>query len=200
VKQCGGKNGKFLRWVFHIQLLMGYAHRLKRTKSIFPDFLLNNQQTAERRIELEIPVEITEESLRKVVIMPLSDEQVQEDPSCADCNPQPPLSLTTLPPIILSLTLPLDYPLRRPPAISGLHATYGWLPEEKLKLLERSLLGVWEVEQEQGGGDGRAILYDWIELVRSAEPSLGVLGMVTNENVLCVASRSSHAVRGFSFM
>jgi len=177
-----------------------YTHRLKRTKSIFPDFLLNGQCTAEGRIELEIPVEITEESHRTVVIMPSLDEQAQQDPSCADYNLQSPLSLTTLPPIILSLTLPLDYPLRRPPVISGLDATYDWLPAEKLKLLERSLLSVWEVEQEQGGGEGRAILYDWIEVVRSAEPCLGILGMVTNENVLCVTSRFNRAVRGFSLI
>lgn len=186
--------------MFFTFMLMDYAHRLKRAKSIFPDFLLNSQYMAGGRIELEIPVEITEESSRKVVIMPLLDEQAQQDPSRTDCNLQSPLSLTTLPPIILSLTLPLDYPLRRPPVISGLHATYGWLPAEKLRLLERSLLNVWEVEQEQSGGEGRAVLYDWIEMVRSAEPCLGMLGMVTNENVQCVASRSSRAVRGFSFM
>ena len=175
------------------------ARRLKGTKSIFPDFLLHSQHTAEGRIELEIPVEITEESHRKVVIMPSLDEQAQQDASRADCNLQSPLSLTTLPPIILSLTLPLDYPLYRPPVILGLHATHGWLPAEKLRLLERSLLSIWEVEQEQGG-EGRAILYDWIEMVRSAEPCLRMLGMVTNEDVLCVTSRFNHTVRRFSFM
>ena len=113
-----------------------------------------------------------------------SDEQDQQDPSRADCNIQSALSLATLPPVTLSLFLPPDYPLRRPPVISGLHATYGWLSAEKLKLLERSLLSVWEAEREQGRGEGRAILYDWIELVRTAEPCLGTLGMVENGNVL----------------
>lgn len=171
-------------------LVVGRSHvvrglwtRTKRTKSIFPDFLLNSQYTAEGRIVLEIPVEISEESPRKVIVM-LSDERVQRNPSHADYDIQSPLSLTTLPPITLFLTLPLDYPLHRPPVISGLHATYDWLSAEKLKLLERSLLSVWEVEREQGGGEGRAILYDWIEVVRSVEPCLGMLGMVTNENVL----------------
>jgi len=157
-----------------------YADEQKLAKSIFPDFLLNSRYTTEGRIELEIPVELTEESSRKVMIMP-SNEQAQPR---IDCNLQSPLSLTMLPPITLSLTLPLDYPLRRPPVISGLGATYGWLPTEKLKLLQGSLLGFWEAEWEQGGGEGRVILYDWIEMVRSAEPCLRMLGMVTKENVL----------------
>ena len=144
---------------------------------------MNSQYAAEGRIELEIPVELTEDSSGKVMIMP-SDEQAQDDPSRADCNLQSPLSLTTLPPVTLSLTLPLDYPLRRPPIISGLHETYGWLPTEKLKLLEGPLLGVWEAEREKSGGEGRTILYDWIETVRSAEACLGMLGMVINGKVL----------------
>ena len=144
---------------------------------------MNNQYTVEERIELEIPVELTEASSRKVMIMP-SDEQAQQDPFRADYNLQPLLSLTTLPPITLSLILPLDYPLHRPPIVSALHATYGWLPAEKLKLLERSLLSIWEVEREQSGGEGRTILYDWVEMVRSAEHCLGMLGMMTKENVL----------------
>ena len=161
---------------------MDHAHGLKQRKSIFPDFLLNGPYTTEGRIDLEIPVELTEELSRKVIVVP-SDEQASPR---ADCNIQPPLSLTTLPPITLSLTLPLDYPLRRPPVISGLHARYGWLPTEKLEKLERTLLSAWEVEQEQGSGEGRAILYDWVEMVRSAEPCLGTLGMMTSGNVLSV--------------
>jgi len=160
--------------------LCGYG--LKRIKSIFPDLLLNSQYAAGGRIDLEIPVEVTEESSQKVMIIP-SDEQAQQDPR-ADCNLQSPLSLITLPPITLSLTLPMDYPLRRPPIISGLHEAYGWLPAEKLELLERTLLSVWEVEREQGGGEGRAILYDWVEMVRAADTCLGMLGMMTNGNVL----------------
>lgn len=144
---------------------------------------MNSRHAVERCIELEIPVELAAESPQKVIIIP-SDEQVQQDPSRADYNIQSALSLATLPPVTLSLVLPPDYPLRRPPIISRLHAAYGWLPAEKLKLLERSLLNVWEAEREQGGGEGRAILYDWIELVRMAEPCLGTLGMVEDKNVL----------------
>lgn len=144
---------------------------------------MNGPHAAEGRIELEILVELTEELSRKVVVMP-SEEQAQQNPPRADCNLQSPLSLATLPPITLSINLPLDYPLRRPPVISGLDVTYGWLPAENLKLLEKTLLRVWEVEQEQGDGEGRAILYDWVEMVRSAELCLGILGMMTNDNIL----------------
>ena len=175
---------------------MGRAHGLTHRKSIFPDFLSNDTRPAGARIELEIPVELTEGLSWKVVIMP-SDEQDHQDPSHDDRDPQLPLSLTTLPPITVSLTLPLDYPLRRPPVISRLHATYGWLSAEKLQTLEKALLNVWEAEREQGSGEGRAILYDWVEMVRSADPCLG---MMTSGELLSVLSLDfDHAICGFSF-
>ena len=181
MKRCRGKNGKSSRWALRI-FLMDRAHGLKCRKSIFPDFLSNDPCPARARIELEIPVELTEGLSQKVVVIP-SDEQAHQDPSR---NPRLPLSLTTLPPITLSLTLPPDYPLRRPPVISSLRATYGWLPAEKLQTLEKALLRVWEAEREQGNGEGRVILYDWVEMVRSAEPCLGALGMMTGGELLSV--------------
>lgn len=183
VKQRRGKNGKFLRWVFprhSSSITPGLKYHIK---SIFPDFLLNGQNKPEGRIELEIPVELAGESPQKAMVM-LLDEQPQQCPSQVEGNIQSPLSLATLPPIYLTLTLPLDYPLHRPPIISELRSSCGWLPAEKLKLLERILLGVWEVEREQNGGEGRAILYDWVEMVRSAESCLEKLGMITNGNIL----------------
>lgn len=199
MKECGGKNGKSSRWAVHILSPMDRAHRLKRRKSIFPDFLSNDLCPTGARVELEIPVELTEGLSRKVVLMP-SDERARQEPSHADCNPQLSLSLTTLPPITLSLNLPLDYPLRRPPVICRLHATYGWLPAEKLQTLEKALLSIWEAEREQCNGEGRAILYDWVEMVRSAEPCLGMLGTMTNGELLSVLPLDfGHAVRGFSF-
>lgn len=155
---------------------------LNRTKSIFPDFLSNGRNAAEGRIELEIPVELAEETSQRVMVVPL-DEQPQGDFSHFDCDLQPSLSLTTLPPITLILTIPLDYPLHQPPIISELRSSYGWLAAEKLKLLERNLLRVWEVEHEMSG-EGRVILYDWVEMVRSAESCLGKLGMMTAGNIL----------------
>lgn len=144
---------------------------------------MNGQNTAGGRIELEIPVELVEEPPQKVMVM-LLDEQAQQYSPHVDGDIQFPLSLTTLPPISMILTLPLGYPLHRPPIISGLRSGYGWLSAEKLELLERTLLTIWEVEREQNGGEGRVILYDWIEMVRSAESCLGKLGMMRNGDIL----------------
>jgi hypothetical protein len=182
VRHCGGKSGKFLRSVTAHFLILD-APGLKRMKSIFPDFLSNGRNTAGGRIELEIPVELAEGPSRKVMIMPPDGQSQEDSPRVVDYNLQSLLSLTTLPPIILTVTLPLDYPLDRPPIIFGLHSSYGWLPAEKLKLLERTLVRVWEVERERDG-EGRAILYDWVETVRSGEICLGKLDMMTNDEIL----------------
>lgn len=61
-------------------------------------------------------------------------------------------------------------------------------------------MSVWEVEREQGNGEGRAILYDWVEVVRSGEPCLGMLGMMASGNVLSVLPLVFvRVVRRFSF-
>ena len=109
VKQCRGNNWKFPRWVVPHFLLV-YTPGLERMKSIFPYFLWT---TAEGRVEFEIPLELSEEPPREVMIMH-PDEQSQRDSSHVDRSFRSPLPLTMLPPITLTLTLPLDYPLCRP--------------------------------------------------------------------------------------
>lgn len=143
---------------------------------------MNGRNTEEGRIELEIPVELTEETSQRVIVVPL-DEQPHRGSSHFGCDPRSSLSLTALPPITLILTLPLGYPLHQPPIISELRSSYGWLAAEKLKLLENNLLMVWEAEQEMSG-EGRVILYDWVEMVRSAGSFLEKLGMMTAGNIL----------------
>lgn len=67
--------------------------------------------------------------------------------------------LSSLPPILLHLILPPNYPLHSPPEIVSLRATHSWflrLPE-----LRETLLGMWQA--------GEGILYNWVELIRNAE-------------------------------
>jgi RWD domain len=91
------------------------------------------------------------------------------------------LSLSTLPPLLFTLIIPVDYPIHRPPIIVSLHARYSWVPRMRLNMLEKSLLSIWKTEQ-MGQGEGRGVLYDWIETIRSAE-FLDHLGFVDFDTV-----------------
>ena len=82
------------------------------------------------------------------------------------------LSLSTLPPLLLHLTLAPTYPMYTPPVILYLRATLLWLP--RLDLLQRLLLERWS--------PGEGVLYSWVDFIRSGE-FLQSMQMTTGEVV-----------------
>ena len=77
------------------------------------------------------------------------------------------LSLRSLPPLLLTLTLPQDYPLRRPPRLLGIHATSSWLPH--IVRVQEELLTMWQAPD--------TVLCEWVEWIHGADflSSLGFL-------------------------
>jgi E3 ubiquitin-protein ligase RNF14 len=69
------------------------------------------------------------------------------------------ISLKTLPPLLLSLTLPPEYPLYTPPRILSIHATSSWIP--RVRILQEKLLEKWHAP------DG--VLYEWVEWIHSSD-------------------------------
>jgi len=69
------------------------------------------------------------------------------------------LLLSSLPPLILHLILPPNYPLHAPPQIVSLRATHSWFP--RIPELQDLLIGMWQA--------GEGVLYNWVESIRTAE-------------------------------
>lgn len=69
------------------------------------------------------------------------------------------LLLSSLPPLILHLILPPNYPLHAPPQIVSLRATHSWFP--RIPDLQDLLIDMWQV--------GEGVLYNWVESIRTAE-------------------------------
>lgn len=150
-----------------------------------------DQFAADRSIKLEVPVELGDGETRKVVLdLARSTDQIVPDaktgailtagPSSSpgvDYIQRESLSLSTLPPILLNLNIPVDYPTHKPPFIVSIHSSYSWIPVSRLELLERRLLEMWN-----SGGEGQGILYEWIETIRSAE-FLNDLGFIESDSI-----------------
>lgn len=124
------------------------AEELQVLQSIYPDYVTD---CTENTVRLEVPVELGDP--RRILLDPTDSAY---DPSSADI---PSLELSYLPPILLTVKLPADYPLAVPPEITFIHATSSWL--SPTLLLQRLLVDSWT--------EGESILCTWVELVRSGE-------------------------------
>jgi len=129
-------------------------------EAIYPEYLLKLQSDEEEVVKLTVPVELGEGQPKEVTLY---------DPDAPDNDSTPPatISLLTLPPILLSLRLPHGYPVYNPPVITTIQAALPWITKQHLDRLQCVLVDLWE-EQNEIQGEGRGILYDWIEMLRSA--------------------------------
>jgi E3 ubiquitin-protein ligase RNF14 len=103
--------------------------------------------------------------------------EFSNDHSMAPPIPEQPqeFSISSLPPLLLHLTLPPTYPLHLPPDIVSLRATHSWL--SRLPELQAMLLRMWEA--------GEGVLYNWVELIRTAE-FLNSLDLDLDNIIRCV--------------
>jgi E3 ubiquitin-protein ligase RNF14 len=111
-------------------------------------------------VKLEIPVELGEP--RKILVdngattNPLFSSNGVMTPSIPLQSEE--LTLSSLPPLLIHLILPSNYPLHAPPEIVSLRATHSWF--SRLDDLRHMLLDMWQ---------GEGVLYNWVELIRTAE-------------------------------
>ncbi|KAI0082237.1 hypothetical protein K474DRAFT_1688223 [Panus rudis PR-1116 ss-1] len=108
-------------------------------ESIYPDYLSGDPSKGS--MKLEIPIEFSQP---RSIVSP-------ENKLLA--------SLSALPPLLLDIILPPNYPLYGPPEIIAIHATHSWLPP-KIGL-RHYLKEMWVL--------GEGVLYTWIEWIRGGD-------------------------------
>jgi len=113
--------------------------------SIYPDCVSRN--TSNGILKFEIPVEL--DYPMDVLITGGESSELQEHH----------LSLSSLPPVLLELTLPPAYPLRAPPEIVSFYVSGSWIPRSG-RLWEK-LRDMWQ--------PGEVTLFTWVEWIRSAD-------------------------------
>lgn len=124
-------------------------------------------------LRLEIPVEFNGTRLVKIEPQILS--------SSSKVLPSQSVRLSTLPPLLLQLSLPQGYPITFPPRILSLRATHSWLSKPLLEL-QSKLRSQWRA--------GEGVLYNWIEYIRTGEflSELDMLWHEDDETILSVMS------------
>jgi E3 ubiquitin-protein ligase RNF14 len=140
-----------------------------RIQSIYPECTAGsegpkNSTTEPSLIRLEIPIEMEE---RIFELLP----QTTEISSRNDLQ----LALTHLPPLIITLVLPLEYPLREIPMIRHIHSTYGWLVPEKFEEFRHMLTDIWKEDLASNSGT----LWRTCEWIRSGS-------FLKRNEILCV--------------
>jgi len=115
--------------------------------------------TQEAAIKLDIPVE-----MYRAVCNPMAEPAIRpsiEDDS-AEALEEPAMDqLESQPPLLLTLVLPIEYPMRRPPILKTVHATNDWLPSSTVAPMVKRLQGIWDVNAA-----GSGVLWgscDWIQ-------------------------------------
>ncbi|KAE9410815.1 hypothetical protein BT96DRAFT_961538 [Gymnopus androsaceus JB14] len=132
---------------------------LEVLESIYPDYISND--ASKGSLKLEIPIEF--EVPHKVYI-----EDTNQAGSSSD-----PITLSLLPPLLVTITLPPTYPLRAPPQLVSIRATHVWMPYTPQ--LQQLLIDMWQA--------GEGVLYNWIEFIRSGK-FLDALGMIQDPRII----------------
>ena len=94
----------------------------------------------------------------------------QSSEATASVSPLEALSLSTLPPLLLQISLPTGYPLTEAPKLISMRATHLWLPQ--IGLLNKVLTEMWIA--------GEGVLYTWVEHLRTGE-FLKALGFIRED-------------------
>jgi E3 ubiquitin-protein ligase RNF14 len=126
------------------------SHR-SSPQSIYPDFV--SDDVANSAFKLEIPVDLGDEP-RLIAIHGSGEASSASSPSAG--APYHEARLSSLPPILLHISLPRDYPISSPPQLLSIHATHHWVPAD---VLRKRLLESWR--------PGEGILCQWIEELNS---------------------------------
>ncbi|RDB29614.1 E3 ubiquitin-protein ligase itt1 [Hypsizygus marmoreus] len=122
-------------------------------ESIYPECM--SGQIADNSLKLQIPIEFDEPQAVCIV----QDDTMSTSCSSSEPDPQLNLSLSSLPPLMISMILPPSYPLSNPPYLTSIRASYLWVPQ--ISRLQDILTNMWQ--------PGEGILYTWIEFIRSGD-------------------------------
>jgi len=87
--------------------------------------------------------------------------------------------LANLPPLLLTLVLPIEYPMRRPPILKTVHATNDWLPGSMVAPMVRRLQEIWDIDAE-----GSGVLWRTCDWIRSGE-FLTDIGLLQDGLIRC---------------
>ncbi|KAG6832210.1 hypothetical protein H0H92_004175 [Tricholoma furcatifolium] len=140
-------------------------------ESIYPECV--SSEMTNRSLRLEVPIEFGEP--RNVYIQ----EDVTAEHSSSEAISPIVLSLSSLPPITVTIILPALYPINSPPTLTSIRASRFWLPETTP--LFKILSDLWQPRE--------GVLYHWIEFLRNGE-FLEALSLIDESSAIRISHPS----------
>ncbi|THV05971.1 hypothetical protein K435DRAFT_744156 [Dendrothele bispora CBS 962.96] len=120
-------------------------------ESIYPDYIPNAVSfTTDGSLRFEVPIELGEPCFVLINDEPFPSGNEHESET---------LSLSLLPPLLLHIILPANYPISQPPVIESIRATHLWFPN--IAKLRSLLIDKWQ--------EGEGVLYDWITYIHDGQ-------------------------------
>jgi len=121
--------------------------------------------------------------INRAVYNPMANYESAIPPSDEDDSAEAPEEpamdrLASLPPLLLTLVLPIEYPMRRPPILKTVIATNDWLPGSAVASMIKRLQEIWDAE-------GSGVLWRTCDWIRSGE-FLTDIGLRQDGVIRCV--------------
>ncbi|KAF8609438.1 hypothetical protein BDV93DRAFT_602107 [Ceratobasidium sp. AG-I] len=134
--------------------------------SVYPDILTVTDVAAGVEVKLDIPIELEDERLFEIVSS-ITESNPSSSSSQIESSPSGiPTRLAYLPPVLVTVLLPHEYPTTAGPVLRSLNPRYGWLAPGLVRRLGARLEGIWK-EAVEGGARDEGILWAWVEDIRS---------------------------------
>ena len=162
-------------------------------QSIYPECLTSSERPdpsslQEAVIKLDIPVEMGERDIQiyRTVCSPMPNGELTIQPSnedeLAETLEEPAMDrLANLPPLLLTLVLPIEYPMRRPPILKTVHVPNDWLPGSAVASMVKRLQEIWNEDVEASG-----VLWRTCDWIRSGEFFTDI-GLLQDGVIRCVS-------------
>lgn len=146
-------------------------------QSIYPECVSSQGYKPGEMLNLEIPVKLGRP--RTVLITKSTETHNGGQNSMNDPRDSPTsttIQLSHLPPLLLSIAFPPEYPSSSPPSIMSLKSTHSWIA--KTTELRQALLKLWAEEE--------TVLCQWVEFIYNGD-FLDEIGLVdSDDNIRCV--------------
>lgn len=133
---------------------------------MYPDILTSADVAAGIEVKLDISIELETERSFEIV-----SNIVESSPAPSSSQIQPAqggitTKLTHLPPLLVTVLLPPEYPTAAGPVLRSVIARHAWLAPAQVRRLGARLEGRWREAVERGERD-EGILWAWVEDIRS---------------------------------
>ncbi|QRV76297.1 E3 ubiquitin-protein ligase RNF14 [Ceratobasidium sp. AG-Ba] len=150
-------------------------------QSVYPDILTTAEVQGGLEVKLDVAIELERERVFELV-----SNITNHSSSSSSSSDNIRLELSHLPPLLLTVLLPPEYPTNADPIVRSIHARHAWLAPNLVNRLGARLEERWRGIVKNGTRD-EGILWPWVEDIRTG----GFLDSLGSASAFASSSSSS---------